>query len=235
MPLLRYDMSEYQEKHSVSRLVGSPPGYVGFEEGGQLVKDIRKNPNSIVLFDEIEKAHEDIYNILLQVMDYGILTDNQGRKADFRNCMIIMTSNAGARDMEKPGIGFGTESDQDNEATLTEAVNKEFSPEFRNRLDAVIPFKHLNMDVVKLVCEKEIQKLSVRMAAKKVMLSVTKDCVAYLTEQGYSREFGARNMARTIEDKLANALVDEVLFGKLEKGGNVTADYENEEVTFSYE
>ena len=234
-PLLRYDMSEYQEKHSVSRLVGSPPGYVGFEEGGQLVKDIRKNPNSIVLFDEIEKAHEDIYNILLQVMDYGILTDNQGRKADFRNCMIIMTSNAGARDMEKPGIGFGTESDQDNEATLTEAVNKEFSPEFRNRLDAVIPFKHLNMDVVKLVCEKEIQKLSVRMAAKKVMLSVTKDCVAYLTEQGYSREFGARNMARTIEDKLANALVDEVLFGKLEKGGNVTADYENEEVTFSYE
>ena len=234
-PLLRYDMSEYQEKHSVSRLVGSPPGYVGFEEGGQLVKDIRKNPNSIVLFDEIEKAHEDIYNILLQVMDYGILTDNQGRKADFRNCMIIMTSNAGARDMEKPGIGFGTESDQDNEATLTEAVNKEFSPEFRNRLDAVIPFKHLNMDVVKLVCEKEIQKLSVRMASKKVMLSVTKDCVAYLTEQGYSREFGARNMARTIEDKLANALVDEVLFGKLEKGGNVTADYENEEVTFSYE
>lgn len=234
-PLLRYDMSEYQEKHSVSRLVGSPPGYVGFEEGGQLVKDIRKNPNSIVLFDEIEKAHEDIYNILLQVMDYGILTDNQGRKADFRNCMIIMTSNAGARDMEKPGIGFGTESDQDNEATLNEAVNKEFSPEFRNRLDAVIPFKHLNMDVVKLVCEKEIQKLSVRMAAKKVMLSVTKDCVAYLTEQGYSREFGARNMARTIEDKLANALVDEVLFGKLEKGGNVTADYENEEVTFSYE
>ena len=234
-PLLRYDMSEYQEKHSVSRLVGSPPGYVGFEEGGQLVKDIRKNPNSIVLFDEIEKAHEDIYNILLQVMDYGILTDNQGRKADFRNCMIIMTSNAGARDMEKPGIGFGTESDQDNEATLTEAVNKEFSPEFRNRLDAVIPFKHLNMDVVKLVCEKEIQKLSVRMAAKKVMLSVTKDCVAYLTEQGYSREFGARNMARTIEDILANALVDEVLFGKLEKGGNVTADYENEEITFSYE
>lgn len=234
-PLLRYDMSEYQEKHSVSRLVGSPPGYVGFEEGGQLVKDIRKNPNSVVLFDEIEKAHEDIYNILLQVMDYGILTDNQGRKADFRNCIIIMTSNAGARDMERPGIGFGTESDSDNEATLTEAVNREFSPEFRNRLDAVIPFNHLNMDVVRLVCEKEIGRLAVRMAAKKVMLSVTPDCVAYLTEQGYSREFGARNMARTIEDKLANALVDEVLFGQLEKGGNVEADYKKGEIVFGYE
>lgn len=234
-PLLRYDMSEYQEKHSVSRLVGSPPGYVGFEEGGQLVKDIRKNPNAVVLFDEIEKAHEDIYNILLQVMDYGMLTDNQGRKADFRNCIIIMTSNAGARDMEKPGIGFGTESNENNEATLTEAVNREFSPEFRNRLDAVIPFAHLSMDVVKLVCEKEITKLSARMAAKKVILTVSKACVSYLTEQGYSREFGARNMARTIEDKLANALVDEVLFGKLEKGGNVKADYKKGEIVFVYE
>ena len=233
-PLLRYDMSEYQEKHSVSRLVGSPPGYVGFEEGGQLTKDVRKNPNSIVLFDEIEKAHEDIYNILLQVMDYGILTDNQGRKADFRNCIIIMTSNAGARDMEKPGIGFGSTIADCDEATLTEAVNREFPPEFRNRLDAVIPFNHLSRQVVQLVCKKEIKKLAERMQAKKVYLTVTENCVNYLTEEGYSKEFGARNMARTIETKLADALVDEVLFGKLEKGGAVTADCVDNKITFEY-
>ncbi len=233
-PLLRYDMSEYQEKHSVSRLVGSPPGYVGFEEGGQLTKDVRKNPNSIVLFDEIEKAHEDIYNILLQVMDYGILTDNQGRKADFRNCIIIMTSNAGARDMEKPGIGFGSTIADCDEATLNEAVNREFPPEFRNRLDAVIPFNHLSREVVQKVCRKEIKKLADRMKAKKVVLTVTDHCVDYLTDQGYSKEFGARNMARTIESKLADALVDEVLFGKLEKGGSVTADYKKEKIVFEY-
>ena len=233
-PLLRYDMSEYQEKHSVSRLIGSPPGYVGFEEGGQLSKDVRKNPNSIILFDEIEKAHEDIYNILLQVMDYGILTDNQGRKADFKNCMIIMTSNAGAREMEKPGIGFGSLISNCDEATLNEAVNREFPPEFRNRLDAVIPFGHLDMQVVRLVCLKEIRKLSARMLTKKVALSVTDKCTDYLTELGYSKEFGARNMSRTIEGKLANALVDEVLFGKLSKGGSVLADYDGEKITFTY-
>lgn len=233
-PILRYDMSEYQEKHSVSRLVGSPPGYVGFEEGGQLTKDVRKNPNSIVLFDEIEKAHEDIYNILLQVMDYGILTDNQGRKADFRNCIIIMTSNAGARDMEKPGIGFGTSIASCDEATLMEAVTREFPPEFRNRLDAVIPFNHLSKEVVKLVCNKEIRKLAERMKAKKVILSVTDKCADYLTEEGYSKEFGARNMARTIETKLADALVDEVLFGELSKGGCVTADFVDGEIKFEY-
>lgn len=234
-PLLRYDMSEYQEKHSVSRLVGSPPGYVGFEEGGQLTRDVRKNPRAIILFDEIEKAHEDIYNVLLQVMDYGILTDNQGRKADFRSCMIIMTSNAGARDMEKLGIGFGTEFREDDEATLKEAVNKEFSPEFRNRLDAVIPFNHLGKDIVQLVCRKEISKLAERMKNKKVILTVTDKCVEYLTEEGYSKEFGARNMSRTIESKIADSLVDEVLFGKLSKGGNVKADYNGENITFIYE
>ena len=236
-PLLRYDMSEYQEKHSVSRLVGSPPGYVGFEEGGQLTKDVRKNPNSIILFDEIEKAHEDIYNILLQVMDYGILTDNQGRKSDFRNCMIIMTSNAGARDMEKAGIGFGTPDAGFDEATLTEAVNREFPPEFRNRLDAVVPFGYLDKKIVRMVCQKEIFKLALRIKKKKINLNVTDRCIDYLTETGYSKEFGARNMARTIEEKIANPLVDEVLFGKLAKGGNVTADYKNAKtgITFNYE
>lgn len=232
-PLLRYDMSEYQEKHTVSRLVGSPPGYVGFEEGGQLTKDVRKNPHSVILFDEIEKAHEDIYNVLLQVMDYGQLTDNQGRKADFRSCIIIMTSNAGARDLEHQGIGFGTEVSTDTKMALSEAVNREFPPEFRNRLDAVIPFNFLDKKVAKQICKKEIKNLEQRLSLKKVELSVSEKCVEYLTEIGYSKEFGARNIARTVEDKIANALVDEVLFGKLEKGGKVYVDYDGKEIIFS--
>ena len=236
MPLLRYDMSEYQEKHSVSRLVGSPPGYVGFEEGGQLTKDVRKTPNAVILFDEIEKAHEDIYNILLQVMDYGVLTDNQGRKSDFRNCIIIMTSNAGAREMERSGIGFGTPDASYDEATLMEAINRQFQPEFRNRLDAVIPFGYLDKKIVRMVCQKEIVKLAQRVKAKKITLIVTPKCIDHLTEEGYSKEFGARNMARVIEESIANPLVDEVLFGKLAKGGTVTADYKSGKtgVTFSY-
>lgn len=234
-PLLRYDMSEYQEKHTVSRLVGSPPGYVGFEEGGQLVKDIRKNPHSVVLFDEIEKAHEDIYNVLLQVMDYGQLTDNQGRKADFRSCVVIMTSNAGARDLEHAGIGFGAEAGSDIESALSEAVNKEFPPEFRNRLDAVIPFNYLDIEVAKLVCKKEVAKLAGRMFEKKVELTVTPKCIEALTKKGYSKEFGARNIARTVENEIANQLVDEVLFGKLAKGGKVTADFKNGEMIWIYE
>lgn len=233
-PLLRYDMSEYQEKHTVSRLVGSPPGYVGFEEGGQLVKDVRKNPHSIVLFDEIEKAHPDIYNVLLQVMDYGQLTDNQGRKADFRSCIIIMTSNAGARDLEKAGIGFGTQAGDNLDASLNEAVNKEFPPEFRNRLDAVIPFNFLDIEVAKMVCKKEVNKLAQRMLEKDVKLSVTAKALSYITEKGYSKEFGARNIARTVEEEIANQLVDEVLFGSLEKGGKVTVDFKKENLIFTY-
>ena len=223
MPLLRYDMSEYQEKHSVSRLVGSPPGYVGFEEGGILVKEVRKNPNSIVLFDEIEKAHQDIYNVLLQVMDYGQLTDNQGRKADFRSCIIIMTSNAGARDLEKGNIGFGSDELKNVEASLNEAVNKTFPPEFRNRLDSVIPFNYLDFEIAKLVCQKEISNLSKRLLQKKVSLEVSPECIDFLSKKGYSKEFGARNIARTIENEIADKLVDEVLFGSLAKGGKAIA------------
>ncbi len=223
MPLLRYDMSEYQEKHSVSRLVGSPPGYVGFEEGGILVKEVRKNPNSIVLFDEIEKAHQDIYNVLLQVMDYGQLTDNQGRKADFRSCIIIMTSNAGARDLEKGNIGFGSDELKNVEASLNEAVNKTFPPEFRNRLDSVIPFNYLDFEIAKRVCRKEISNLSKRLLQKKVSLEVSSECIDFLSKKGYSKEFGARNIARTIENEIADKLVDEVLFGSLAKGGKAIA------------
>ncbi len=233
-PLLRYDMSEYQEKHTVSRLVGSPPGYVGFEEGGQLTKDVRQNPHSVILFDEIEKANPDIYNILLQVMDYGSLTDSQGRKSDFRSCIIIMTSNAGARDMEKGEIGFASLDSDNDTSILTDAVNKEFSPEFRNRLDAIIPFNHLDKKITRKVCEKELLKLQSRMNSKKIKLTVTDECIDFLTEKGYSKEFGARNMSREIENRIANELVDEVLFGRLSHGGTVKADYNEDKITFTF-
>ena len=215
LKLIRFDMSEYQEKHTVSRLIGAPPGYVGFEDGGLLTDAVRKEPNSVVLLDEIEKAHQDIFNVLLQVMDYGFLTDNQGRQADFRNCIIIMTSNAGARDMEKGSIGFGIQTFSDSVQTLKEAVDKAFSPEFRNRLDAVVPFAHLEKDIISSIVNKEIDLLAARLLERKIKLSVTPECVKFLAETGYSREFGARNIARTVDEKIAEPLADEVLFGKL--------------------
>ncbi len=236
--LLRFDMSEYQEKHTVSRLIGSPPGYVGFEEGGLLTDSVRKEPHSIILFDEIEKAHQDIYNILLQIMDYGILTDNQGRKADFKNCMIIMTSNAGARDMEKGSVGFSGGSSFDDakndSATLNEAVEKEFSPEFRNRLDAIITFAHLPKEITQDIARKEIKKIAERLATKDVELTVTDQAVALIAEKGYSREFGARNIARTAENLIASPLVDELLFGKLSGGGKVGIGVKDGEVEFTF-
>lgn len=236
--LIRFDMSEYQEKHTVSRLIGSPPGYVGFEEGGLLTDSVRKEPHSIILFDEIEKAHQDIYNILLQIMDYGILTDNQGRKADFKNCMIIMTSNAGARDMEKGSVGFSggsTIDDAKNDsATLNEAVEKEFSPEFRNRLDAIITFAHLPKEITQDIARKEIKKIAERLATKNVELTATDQAVALIAEKGYSREFGARNIARTAENLIASPLVDELLFGKLSGGGKVGLGVKDGEVEFNF-
>ncbi|MBO5690471.1 MAG: ATP-dependent Clp protease ATP-binding subunit ClpA, partial [Spirochaetaceae bacterium] len=219
MKLLRFDMSEYQEKHTVSRLIGAPPGYVGFEEGGLLTDALRKEPHSVVLLDEIEKAHSDIYNILLQVMDYGQLTDNQGRKADFRNSIIIMTSNAGARDMSRVRIGFG--SQLQGSSAVGEAVEKAFSPEFRNRLDGIIPFGALDIQVAKNIVTKEVKKLSVKLAAKKVKLVVEEDCISYLAAEGYSPLYGARNIARLVDEKIATALVDEILFGQLSGGGKV--------------
>ena len=235
--LLRYDMSEYQERHTVSRLIGSPAGYVGYETGGLLTDDVRKNPHAVILFDEIEKAHPDIYNVFLQVMDYGFLTDNQGRKADFRNCIIIMTSNAGARDLEKSKVGFGDQIIDlvSDTAGLKEAVEKEFTPEFRNRLDAVVTFGHLEKEVVLDVVRKECKKLADRLSAKKVRLMVTPDCQEYLVEQGYNRTMGARNIARVVDEKIATPLVDEVLFGSLSHGGAVVADVSDGEVRFIFE
>jgi len=223
----RFDMSEYQEKHTVSRLVGAPPGYVGYEEGGLLTDAIRKQPYAVVLLDEIEKAHSDIYNILLQIMDYATLTDNNGRKADFRNVILIMTSNAGARDIGKSLIGFGERIE--NETVIDDAVEKIFTPEFRNRLDAIVRFGHLSREIMASIVNKELKTFRAQLAEKKVTLEVTEACVNQLAIEGYSRESGARNVGRLIEEKIKSFFVDEVLFGRLESGGHASADYVNGE------
>jgi len=217
IPMHRFDMSEYQEKHTVSRLIGSPPGYVGFEEGGLLTDVVRKQPHAVVLLDEIEKAHPDIFNILLQIMDYATLTDNQGRKADFRNVIFIMTSNAGVRELGKAMIGFG-DREVSGEA-INEAVEKTFTPEFRNRLDAIVRFGHLSKEIMVSIVVKELDAVRGRLADKKVSLEVSSEAIALIAEKGYSAEFGARNVARVIEDLVTTPLVDMVLFGELSNGG----------------
>ena len=219
----RFDMSEYQEKHTVSRLVGAPPGYVGYEEGGLLTDAIRKQPHGVILLDEIEKAHPDIYNILLQIMDYATLTDNNGRKADFRNVVLIMTSNAGARDIGKSLIGFG-ERTQD-ESAVDGAIERIFTPEFRNRLDAIVRFGYLSREIMVSIVNKELDLFKAQLAEKKVTLDVTDACINQLADDGYSRESGARNAGRLIEEKIKSFFVDEVLFGRLEAGGRALADY----------
>jgi ATP-dependent Clp protease ATP-binding subunit ClpA len=223
----RFDMSEYQEKHTVSRLIGSPPGYVGYEDGGLLTDAVRKLPHSVVLLDEIEKAHPDIYNILLQIMDYATLTDNNGRKADFRNVVFIMTSNAGARDIGKNLIGFGDRVI--DETAVDGAVERIFTPEFRNRLDEVVRFNHLSREVMVSIVKKELDLFKAQLADKKVALEVTEICMDHLAEEGYSREFGARNVGRIIEDKIKGFFVDEVLFGDLSSGGSARADWRDGE------
>ena len=223
VPMHRFDMSEYQEKHTVSRLIGSPPGYVGYEEGGLLTDAVRKQPHGVVLLDEIEKAHEDIYNILLQIMDYATLTDNSGRKADFRNIVLIMTSNAGAREIGKSLIGFGERVN--DESAVDGAVEKLFTPEFRNRLDAVVRFGHLSREIMISIINKELDLFKLQLAEKNVTLEITEACINRLAEEGYSREFGARNAGRLVEEKIKTFFVDEVLFGALSEGGRATADY----------
>jgi len=219
----RFDMSEYQEKHTVSRLVGAPPGYVGYEEGGLLTDAIRKHPHGVVLLDEIEKAHPDIYNILLQIMDYATLTDNNGRKSDFRNVILIMTSNAGARDIGRSLIGFG-ERVMDG-SVVDGAVEKIFTPEFRNRLDTVVHFDHLSREILYSIVGKELDLFKAQLAEKKITLEVTETCLSRLAEEGYSRESGARNVGRIVEERVKSFFVDEVLFGRLESGGHAKVDY----------
>lgn len=224
--LIRFDMSEYAEKHAASKLIGSPPGYVGYEEGGLLTDAIRKTPHCVLLIDEIEKAHQDILNVLLQVMDYATLTDNKGRKADFRNTIIIMTSNAGARDIGKRLIGFGERQIQD-EAIMDE-VNKFFSPEFRNRLDRVIVFNKINDEMAMEVSRKQLNDFKQKLNARNVNIDFTDKCIEVVAKTGTSQEFGAREISRVIGSKIKPLLVDEILFGQLSNGGKCVVDIEDD-------
>ena len=227
----RFDMSEYMEKHTVSRLIGAPPGYVGFDQGGLLTDAARKNPHSVVLLDEIEKAHPDIFNILLQVMDHATLTDNNGREADFRNVVLIMTSNVGAKEMSSTTIGFGESTPK---APSKKAIEKTFSPEFRNRLDRIIAFAGLLEDVVLMIVEKLLVELEVKLQQQKVVINVTDSAKSWLGKKGYDPVFGARPMARTIQREIETVLADEVLFGKLENGGEVNIGLKKDKLTFKY-
>lgn len=216
--LLRFDMSEYMERHTVSRLLGAPPGYVGYDQGGLLTDGVDQNPHCVLLLDEIEKAHPDLFNVLLQVMDHGSLTDANGRKVDFRNVILIMTTNAGASDMAKAPMGFGRER---REGEDTEAINKMFTPEFRNRLDAVVGFNNLPPEVVVRVVEKFILELELQLSDRNVIIEVDRKAMDWLVEQGYDPLMGARPMARIIQENIKKPLADELLFGKLQNGGVV--------------
>jgi ATP-dependent Clp protease ATP-binding subunit ClpA len=220
---LRFDMSEYMEKHTVSRLIGAPPGYVGFDQGGLLTDAIGKHPYSVLLLDEIEKAHPDLFNVLLQVMDHATLTDNNGRKADFRNVVIIMTTNAGSREMSSNKIGFADDS-LGGAAEAKKALERLFSPEFRNRLDGTVFFDPLSPEVIGRVVDKFLDEVDGQLTEKKVHLEVSKAAREYLAAKGYDKAMGARPMARVIQDELKVALADELLFGKLEHGGNAYVD-----------
>ena len=225
VPLQRFDMSEYMERHAVSRLIGAPPGYVGFEQGGLLTEAVNKQPYCVLLLDEIEKAHPDIFNVLLQVMDYGKLTDNNGKSADFRNVIIIMTTNAGAESLSKPTIGFAGKRERGDEM---QAINKQFTPEFRNRLDAIIPFAPLSEVVISKVVDKFLLQLEQQLFEKKVEVEFTPALRQYLAEKGFDPQMGARPMARLIQEKIRKALADELLFGKLADGGFVAIDWDKE-------
>jgi len=222
--LVRFDMSEYMERHAVSRLIGAPPGYVGFDQGGLLTEQVTKKPHCVLLLDEIEKAHPDIYNILLQVMDHGTLTDNNGRQADFRNTIIIMTTNAGAETMQKAIIGFSAKREQGDEMS---DIKRLFSPEFRNRLDAIISFKGLDHDIITRVVEKFLMQLEAQLHEKKVEAHFTERLKEWLGKKGFDPLMGARPMARLIQDTIRSALADELLFGRLSSGGTVTIDLDD--------
>ncbi|MEO1309021.1 MAG: AAA family ATPase, partial [Pseudomonadota bacterium] len=216
--LLRFDMSEYMEKHAVSRLIGAPPGYVGFDQGGMLTDGVDQHPHCVLLLDEIEKAHPDVFNILLQVMDHGKLTDHNGRAVDFRNVVLIMTSNAGASEMSKAAIGFGRDR---REGEDTAAIERTFTPEFRNRLDAVISFAPLGKDVILQVVEKFVLQLEAQLLDRNVTIELTKPAAEWLADKGYDDKMGARPLGRVIQENIKKQLAEELLFGKLTKGGIV--------------
>ncbi len=231
--LLRFDMSEYMERHTVSRLIGAPPGYVGFDQGGLLTDAVSKHPHSVVLLDEIEKAHPDVFNLLLQVMDHGTLTDNNGRKADFRNVILIMTTNAGAELTSRASIGFTT---QDHSTDAMEAIKKMFTPEFRNRLDGIIQFKSLQPDVIKTVVDKFLTELQAQLEDKKVVIIADEEALEWFAQHGYDAKMGARPMARLIQEKLKKPLAEEILFGKLSKaGGTVHVTAADDEIELEIE
>ncbi|NPV00095.1 MAG: ATP-dependent Clp protease ATP-binding subunit ClpA [Brevinematales bacterium] len=228
--LHRFDMSEYQEKHTIARLIGAPPGYIGFDQGGLLTDAIRRNPYSVLLLDEIEKAHSDIYNTLLQVMDYATLTDNQGRKANFQNVIIIMTSNAGAREIEKPSMGFTEKNTSSGAASIPKEVEKIFSPEFRNRLDCIVGFRRLPIEIVRRIVVKQIDEFRIQLEEKKIHLDMPGEGIDWLARKGCSDTFGAREISRLIQDKVKSIFIDEVLFGKLTKGGSAAAKIVNDDL-----
>lgn len=231
--LVRFDMSEYMERHTVSRLIGAPPGYVGYDQGGLLTEAITKSPHSVLLLDEIEKAHPEVFNLLLQVMDHGTLTDNNGRKADFRNVILIMTTNAGAETAARASIGF---THQDHSTDALEVIKRGFSPEFRNRLDSIIQFNRLNTEVIKNIVDKFLTELQAQLEDKRVQLEVTEVARAWLAEKGYDVTMGARPMARLIQDKIKRPMAEEILFGSLsEQGGIVHIDLKDGELVFDIE
>jgi len=227
---IRFDMSEYMERHAVSRLIGAPPGYVGYDQGGQLTEAVRKSPHSVVLLDEIEKAHPDIFNILLQIMDNARLTDNSGREADFRNVIIIMTTNAGAREMQQKTVGFGKGIDL---SSSTRALEKLFPPEFRNRLDATITFAPLPLEIVTTIVDKFARELELQLASRHVRISLSDEAREWLAEEGYDELLGARPLARVIQDQIKRPLADEILFGALEEGGRAHFELEDGKLTFT--
>jgi ATP-dependent Clp protease ATP-binding subunit ClpA len=229
---LRFDMSEYMEKHTVARLIGAPPGYIGFDQGGLLTDGIRKHPYSVLLLDEIEKAHPDLFNILLQVMDHATLTDNNGKKADFRNVILIMTSNAGSREMSNRSIGFG-DGYKDAEHKGQKAIEGFFSPEFRNRLDATISFHSLTIDIMELIVDKFINELNAQLAARKVFLTITPEVRTWLAKRGHDPSYGARPLGRLIQTDIKDRLSDEILFGRLSKGGVITVDLKDDQLEFA--
>ncbi len=233
---IRFDMSEYMEKHAVARLIGAPPGYVGFDQGGLLTESVRKHPYSVLLLDEIEKAHPDVFIILLQVMDYARLTDNTGRSADFRNVILIMTSNVGAREMEANAIGFGsTRRDEERRKRGEAAVKRLFTPEFRNRLDATVQFSPLNQEIMELIVDKLLDELRAQLAPKKIGLVLTSEARSRLASKGFHPEYGARPLARVIQEKIKDPVADALLFGGLKKGSRITVELDADgEIVVSY-